>query len=564
MKRVNMHVALGQLYRELTHVRRFKQAVLDPRQAQEKKLLQIIKANTDTVFGKEHGFSSIKTIADYQRQVPAWSYESLEPYIQRAMAGAPGQLSKEKPLMYATTSGTTGKPKFIPITESHLRDYTHAFHVHHWGLTRDKPDAVNHPGGKYLIFNSNDEEGLTQDGTPYGAVSGLLRRRQSNIVQAYFALPALISRIKNIESKYYSILRLSLCHDVVAIISCNPSTLLLLSDQLKQHAESLIKDIFDGGMNEQFRPDGDLGPEISKYLLQNKERARMLQKILDHDGLLLPKTVWPSLVVLSVWKGGPMPFYLNKLPEKFGNLPIRDMGYMASEGRGTIPLTDEGAGGVCALTSHFFEFVAEDEYDKPAPQFLSLDQLEMGKRYFIYFTTASGLYRYNINDLMEVVGFEKQTPILQFVQKGMGISSITGEKLTEEQVSVALQYAVRQHSLDHVEHFIMSVKLEECPYYCGFVETGGELSDSVLDAMSRTIDLSLQLQNIEYKDKRQSGRLGPVRLMRLPCGTFRKLRQQKVSDGAPEAQVKIPFLTNNTSFGQYIAKLADAELSLNT
>jgi hypothetical protein len=259
-----------------------------------------------------------------------------------------------------------------------------------------------------------------------------------------------------------------------------------------------------------------------------------------------------------------MPFYLEKLPDKFGNVRVRDCGYMASEGRGTIPLSDEGAGGVCALTSHFFEFVPELEYGKAGANFLTMDQLELGKRYFIYFTTAAGLYRYNINDLMEVVGFEGKTPVLQFVQKGMGVSSITGEKLTEEQVSVAVQYAVRQHSLNAVEHFIMSVKLNDPPSYCGFVETEANISDSVMEAMSRTIDLSLQLQNIEYKDKRLSHRLGPVCLQRLPCGTFKRLRQERVSNGAPEAQVKIPFLTNNTSFCQEIAKLADAELALNS
>lgn len=558
----NAFIAMGQIYRELTHVRRFKSALSNPRKAQEQKLLEIIRRNEDSEFGRLHKFAEIKTIDEYQRHVKPSTYEDLEPYIENTMAGAKQQLSREKPVMFATTSGTTGKPKFIPITESHLRDYTHAFHVHNWGLTKDNPEAANHPGGKYLIFNSNDEEGRTKDGTPYGAVSGLLRRRQSPIVQRYFALPAMISKIKDIESKYYSILRLSLCQDIVAIMSCNPSTLLLLADQLREHSESLIQDIHDGTIHKQFRPEGTLGSELDHYLKQDSKCAKKLSEILDRKGCLLPMDVWPNLKVMSVWKGGPMPFYLEKLPEKFGNVKIRDFGYMASEGRGTIPLTDEGAGGVCALTSHFFEFVPESEHEKENRSFLTLDQLEQGKRYFIHFTTAAGLYRYNINDLMEVVGFEEKTPILQFVQKGMGISSITGEKLTEEQVSVALQYAIRQHGLERIDHFIMAVYLADVPFYCGFVETSLELPESVLNALARTIDVSLQLQNIEYKDKRQSLRLAAVQLQPVPPGTFKKLRQKRVLDGAPEAQVKIPFLTNNISFCQDIAKLTGAELVL--
>ena len=555
---INLFITLGQIYRELTHVKQFKSALTNPQKAQEEKLLEIIRRNEDCEFGRAHGFSSIRSIADYQRQVKSNTYEDLEPYIEKAKAGVEKQLTVEKPIMFATTSGTTGKPKFIPITPSHLKDYQHAFQVHNWGLTKDNPAAVEHPGGTYLIFNSNDEEGRTKDGTPYGAISGLLRRRQSPIVQRYIALPALVSRIKDVRSKYYTILRLALCKDIVAIMSCNPSTLLLLADQLQEHSEDLIHDIFSGGIDRSFAPEASIAAELADYLRPDRERSKQLAALLEKNGELLPATVWPNIKVLTVWKGGPMPFYLGKLPEKYGDVPIRDCGYMASEGRGTIPLTDEGAGGVAALTSHFFEFVPEEDEAKSDRRFLTLDELEQGKRYYIHFTTAAGLYRYNINDLMEVVGFEERTPILQFVQKGMGMSSITGEKLTEEQVAIALQYATRQHNLEQIDHFIMAVQLDEPPYYLGFVEnSNGDLPDSVLTGMARTIDVSLQLQNIEYKDKRQSMRLAPVQIQRVPRGTFMRLRQQRVQNGAPEAQVKIPFLTNNCNFSEDIAKLSE-------
>lgn len=562
MVQYNPFIRIGQFYRELTHVKTFKAALNRPREAQESKLLEILNRNANSEFGKKHGFTAIRSIKDYQRQVMPCVYEDLEPYIEKSMSGVPAQLSTEKPLMYATTSGTTGKPKYIPITPSHLRDYTHAFQVHNWSLVKDHWEAAHYPRAKILIFNSNDEEGHTADGTPFGAVSGLLRRRQSRLVQRYFALPPLISRIKNVESKYYSILRLSLSQEVVAIMSCNPSTLLLLADELKNHSESLIKDIFDGSFNSEFSPQGKLAEELKSYLRADRDCARRISKILERDGVLLPRTVWPALQFLNVWKGGPMPFYLDKLPEKFGDVPIRDFGYMASEGRGTIPLSDEGAGGVAALTSHFFEFVPEEEENRENRRFLCLDELELGKRYFIHFTTASGLYRYNINDLMEVVGFEERTPILRFVQKGMGVSSVTGEKLTEEQVSTALSYALRQNSMTAVEHFILSVKMESRPFYCGFIESAFELSEPVLSAMARTLDQSLQVQNIEYQDKRRSMRLGPVQLETVPAGTFRKLRQKRVLEGAPEAQVKIPFLTSNSNFYRDIAKLANTELVL--
>ncbi len=39
-----------------------------------------------------------------------------------------------------------------------------------------------------------------------------------------------------------------------------------------------------------------------------------------------------------------MPLYLRKLPELYGDTPVRDLGYMASEGRGSTPLVERGRG----------------------------------------------------------------------------------------------------------------------------------------------------------------------------------------------------------------------------
>jgi len=102
-------------------------------------LLQIIQANQDTVFGRKYGFDKIRTIADYQARVPVSRYEDLHPYIERAMNGEKRQLTAQDPFMFACTSGTTAQPKFLPITEAHLLDYTHAFQIHNYHILKDRP-----------------------------------------------------------------------------------------------------------------------------------------------------------------------------------------------------------------------------------------------------------------------------------------------------------------------------------------------------------------------------------------------------------------------------------------
>ena len=339
---------------------------------------------------------------DYRRRVPPSTYETLKPYIDSLMSGSKKQLTIDEPFMFATTSGTIDKPKFIPINDRHLADYTHAFQIHNYHLIKDFPTAAN---GRFLIISSDDEVGKTPSGLPYGAVSGLLNRRQSPLIRRHFAIPYEVCKIKNVDIKYYLMLRASLVQDVTALLACNPSSLLLLAAQLKEHGGDLIADIFDGTVKNQYAPPPEWRDAFSKHLVSNRERARVLEKMLNQDNVLLPKAVWPNLAIISCWKGGPMSFYLEKLPEYYGNIPVRDFGYMASEGRGSIPLINEGAGGPLAITSHFFEFVAEDEMETKSPHFLTAADLKLHGRYYIFFTTSAGLYRYNINDLVEVTGF---------------------------------------------------------------------------------------------------------------------------------------------------------------
>ncbi|SRR5579875_709126 len=542
---VNLEIALGQKLRELVHVRRFRAALSDPGGAQRRKLLRIVRANAGTAFGRKHGFDKIATAKDYQAAVPPHTYEDLRSYVEAEMDGQEMQLTRERPVMFASTSGTTARPKFLPITPSHLRDYSHAFQLHNYQMIRDYPAGAS---GRFLIIASNDVEGYTRCGVPYGAVSGLLYRSQPPIIKRYFALPYELSKIKNVDSKYYLMLRVAATQNVTAILCCNPSSLLLMAGHLREHASSLIDDIYQGTVDRRFVPGSEVAEAIRPYLRPNRSAARHLNRLLEERGTLSPQDLWPNLTLISCWKGGPMSFYLERLPALFGGVPVRDFGYMASEGRGTVPLANDGAAGVLAVTSHFFEFVPESEAGSPAPTFLTAEELDAGGRYYIYFTTAAGLYRYNIEDLVEVVGFNERTPVIQFIRKGAGFSSITGEKLTEEQVRMALQQTIRRLGMTEIEHFTASVRLGDPPCYALFVELNAGISRALGERFLEMFDRSLGGQNREYSEKRASKRLGAPVLEIVEPGTYARLRQKRVTEGAPEAQVKIPLLASYGDF----------------
>ena len=533
----------------------FDDATWTPREAQEKKLLELVGRNKDTVFGRDHDFGSIRSIDDYRRAVPMNTYETLTPYIDRVFAGEQNVLTADAPLMFATTSGTTGRAKYIPVTPSYLSEYSHGVHVHTYRMFTDFSDMLE---GKILVSSSSDEEGISDGGLPFGAISGYLARKQPGAIKRFYALPYELSKVKQVESKYYLTLRYGAAEDVRLLVTPNPSSMLLLADKLNVWADELIHDIRKGGANPAYVPEGS-PKALTAGLRADPARADELQAILKRDGALTPTAVWPNLRLLSCWKGGTMPLYLRKLPAVFGDVPIRDLGYMASEGRGATPLVNSGAAGVLNVTSHFFEFVPEEQRDDPQQQFLTCDELESNREYYIYFTTSAGLYRYDINDVVRVVDFYRNTPVIQFVRKGQGMTSITGEKLTESQVTGALLDAVESGGYD-VQHFTAKVQWGEPPRYALYAELGDSMTTERSREFLRAFDRSLCEQNIEYEAKRESTRLGAPVLRRVAPGSYQALRQKRVAEGAPESQVKIPQLSTDMEFGAALDVLEEVSL----
>jgi hypothetical protein len=533
----------------------FDAATWQPGTAQQDKLLEICTRNADTAFGREHRFDRIRSVADYRAAVPPTTYDGLSPWIDRITRGERNVLTADQPLLFATTSGTTGAAKYIPVTPSYLQEYSHGVHVHTFRLFSDFPDML---GGRVLVSSSNDEEGRTQCGIPYGAISGYLTRTQPGVLRRFFVLPYELCKIKDIEAKYYLTLRHALAGDVRCIITPNPSSLLLLADAMRVHADELIDDIARGTVNPAYLP-ARAPRGLTAGLVADPRRAAVLAACQRSSGHLVPAEAWPNLRVVSCWKGGTMPLYLRKLAGHFGDVPVRDLGYMASEGRGATPLVNSGAAGVLNVTSHLFEFLPAAERDSVAPVFLGAEELESDQEYYVYLTTSAGLYRYDINDLVRVVDFYRQTPVIEFVRKGQGISSITGEKLTEAQVTAALLDVVEHGGYD-LDHVTACVEWGEPPCYALYCEPARPWAEDRSRRFLEAVDRALAVRNIEYEAKRASRRLGMLVLKQVASGSFTALRQQRVAAGAPEAQVKIPHLSTDLRFGEQLPVVAECRL----
>ncbi len=174
--------------------------------------------------------------------------------------------------------------------------------------------------------------------------------------------------------------------------------------------------------------------------------------------------------------------------------------------------------------------------EEEKPNFLSLHQIERGKQYYLFVTTPEGLYRYDMNDIVEVTGRFNATPTIAFVQKGKGVTNITGEKLYESQVMQAMQL-LRQDD-DLTAPFFMVLADEAASQYRLYLECARSEAFDAAD-LGQRFDGHLRRLNVEYDAKRASGRLKPLLAAGLQPGTGDLYRQDCLAKGQRDGQFKV-------------------------
>ena len=119
----------------------FEKATRDPTATQEALLRRMMEKNRDTEYGREHGFAEVRSLADYRAKVPVVDYEDIRERIDRMTLGETGILTTEDPVLFAQTSGTTGTPKYIPVTPTCQQGGGMTTWLHY--ARRDHPDHVS-------------------------------------------------------------------------------------------------------------------------------------------------------------------------------------------------------------------------------------------------------------------------------------------------------------------------------------------------------------------------------------------------------------------------------------
>lgn len=484
---------------------------------QDKVLRRILSTNRTSWFGKKHAFEHIDSGKAFQRAVPLSVYEDYIAAVERIGRGEQEVLTSQSIPFVQPSSGSTSPTKFLPFTSALRRQFQHAIRAWIFDMLRSRPTLM--AGKSYWVITpietatrSNGWKGtipvnFDDDLNYLGCIDGYTLLLSG-------VMPPSVGRVgAKMSFKYLTLFFLLRENNLRLISVWNPTFILLLFENIESMIQGLINDIEAGTLNLPDRIDDGLYMTLLRDIKPLKRRAEKLREIWLNMNSSLPDKVlktWPHMSLISAWADAGAENSIEAVRMIFPGVEIQPKGLIATEAFVTFPIIEKNAqtgGGVLAVRSHFFEFIpyGNDETSHPC---LS-NELKKGKQYEVVVTTAGGLYRYRLNDIVEVIGFFRQAPVLKFLGKLDHVVDIVGEKLNEKHISETLTRLGMAYGYKAKFQLLAPERHNETFLYTLYLS----LDDESLDfcGLRRDLDHALQ-DNYHYRYCRSIGQLMAPRI----------------------------------------------------
>ncbi len=514
---------------------------------QEQFLYSLLLAYQDTELGRKYRLSEIKTIDQFRERIPVLPYSSYEPLTERIAGGEKNILTSDPVVYLNLTSGSTAKKKLIPVTKRFQNSLRQA-NLTSIGFLSEALQARGLKFGKLLATNSVQLLGRTSGGIEYGPASVGVLRMGKFLYEQLFAHPYETLQPADSLTRHYICLLFALQEPSMRGMGANyPMLILRTCNYLEQYALDLIQDLETGTIAPWLKLEPEIRARLERRWSANPGRAARIREIWKSEGRLTPKQVWPNLSFVATARGGTSDFYFERFPTYFQDTPGFGAVYSSAEGTFSIyhDLNDDGS--ILAIESGFFEFIPEDQWEADHPKTLLATEVKVGERYRILMTNYSGFYRYDIGDVVEVLGFYEQAPLLVFRHRRGGLLSSTTEKTTEFHVTQVMQALQQEFSLP-LEDFCITLSENDTPaHYLVNIELAPGQTLERPQAFLASFDGKLQEIHTNYEVKRRD-QVPPPRLRILAPGSFATLRQRQIQRGIPDSQLKFPHTSEDRSF----------------
>jgi hypothetical protein len=389
---------------------RWRAGQLDRRSAavlQEQTLFRLVRQAARTRFGRDHGFATVRTVADYQRRVPLRDYEAFwGEYWRPAFPHLTNCTWPGHVRYLALSSGTTtGSTKYVPVSAAMLASNRRAALTGLAWFRAAHPDAALFTGRMFFLGGSTDlgRAAPSSPQTQAGDLSGIAAREVPAVLRPYTYPPPDLALLNDWQDKLDRLVEQS-ARLPVTLVSGVPSWLLMLFERL----------------------------------LRRTGRERVVD-------------VWPSLRVV-VHGGTRFDPYRGLFRRLVGDGVHFLETYPASEG--FVASEDPRHGILRLIPDHgvFFEFVPVGELGCGSPTRHTVAEVVPGVQYAVALTTCAGLWGYVLGD---TVCFERRDPpLLRFTGRTRQFLSAFGEHLIGEEVERAVARAAAVTGTDVVDFHV--------------------------------------------------------------------------------------------------------------
>jgi len=472
----------------------------NPVRSQQNVFTELIVKAKSTDFGRDHGFESIKTIEDYQKQVPVRDYEGLKGYVNKVIDGGQNVLWPGKPAYFAKTSGTTSGTKYIPITSdsipNHINSARNALlnYVHETG----KSQFLD----KNLIFLSGSPVLEQIAGIHTGRLSGIVNHHVPGYLRTNQKPSYETNCIEDWEEKLERVIDETVEADM-SLISGIPPWVQMYFDRIQERTGKKIKDVF---------------PNFS----------------------------------LFVYGGVNFEPYRAKLYDSIGYKVDSIETYPASEGFLAYQDTQTEEGLLLLLnTGIFFEFIRADEFFNENPKRYTIEDVELGVNYAVILNSNAGLWGYSIGD---TVKFVNKNPYRLIVSGRIKhFISAFGEHVIGEEVEQAMKQTMEKYPGVELTEFTVAPQVtpsEGLPLHEWYVEFA--TAPANIKDFEENLDQALRALNSYYDDLISGAVLRPLSVVQLKPQSFVEYMK---SIGKLGGQNKVPRLSNDRKIADILIDL---------
>ena len=473
----------------LPEYRRFRRAATDLESTQRGLLLNCLARNADTTFGREHGFSGIRSWEEFAARVPVRTYDDFRPWINRIAQGEQAILTADRVQLFEPSSGSSGAAKWIPYTAGLQAEYRRAVAAWMAGLFLSRPQlmagraywSLTPPADDVQADESQVPIGFDEDSAYLGGIA-------QRVINFAMVTPPVAGHAKDSESFWRTTAEsLAACRDLRIISAWHPSFVLLLRDKVRERL----------GTND---------------------------------------NPWPRLGLISCWGDAQAAALLPDLQAAFPGVAIQPKGLLATEGVVTFPLGEQRP---LAVRSHFFEF--EDSQGTIHPAWDLLD----GDEYQVIMTTGGGLYRYALRDRVRVTGYYGATPCLEFVGKADQVVDQRGEKLSEDFVASCINETFAALGIRPGFAMLAPDLSGAPPGYTLYIESAAALPDALHHELEERL-----CRGYHYALCIRLGQLRPVSVQRVRAPAFDAYSRALVARGMRLGDIKPTPLSRYTDWSE--------------